>query len=125
MITGIDIVFLHITNKSTVDWYKEFLNLEAGYQTDDGVWTEFALSEDRPPTRFALEYSDATASPVEKQSIMISFRVHSIHEVVETLEHRGVEFFGNPKIMQEGPSLFATLQDPEGNWIQVSQRISE
>lgn len=65
-------------------------------------------------------------SKVEKQPIMISFRVDDdVKETVKDLEKRGVTFFGDPKIKKEGFSLFATFQDAAGNWLQLSQRVEE
>ena len=53
---------------------------------------------------------------------MISFKVKDIQQFVVKLESKGIEFFGKNKIEDVGSSLFATFQDIEGNWIQISQR---
>ncbi|MHA1355887.1 MAG: hypothetical protein ACTSPK_13495 [Candidatus Heimdallarchaeota archaeon] len=38
------------------------------------------------------------------------------------MEEKGVEFYGKNKIQDVGPTLVATFCDPEGNWMQLSQR---
>ena len=123
MITGIDVIFIHAKNSSKLsNWYKEVLELEIGFQTPDFSWQEFKFSEERSTTRFAIDYGGENPSEVEKQKVIISFKVEDIIFVVEHLEKKGIVFFGKEKINDVGPTLVATFQDPEGNWIQVSQR---
>lgn len=124
MIIGIDVVFFHAKNPRTLSkWYNTTLGLKIGFVTDDHSWNEFEFDEERPPTRLAIEYEGSSPSVVEKQRIMVSFRVVDIHSTIRELENRGVVFYGAPKVVEEGQSLFATFQDPEGNWLQISQRI--
>lgn len=54
---------------------------------------------------------------------MISFKVDDIKPTVEQLEKKGVTFVSDPKIVDVGPSFFATFIDPEGNYIQLSQKV--
>ncbi len=123
MIMGIDVVFLHVKDSELMaDWYQNILGVNIGFKTEDLSWQEFELASSRPPTRFAIELVGPSVSEVEKQHIMVSFRVEDVARSVEELEAKGITFYGDPKIMNEGPSLFATLRDPEGNWIQLSQR---
>jgi predicted enzyme related to lactoylglutathione lyase len=125
MILGVDVIYLHASNGADLgEWYKEVLGLQLSFKTSDSSWQEFNF-DDSPPTRFAIESLELGSSGVEQQSIMISFRVDDVKSMVEKLEQKGVEFYGSPKIMREGYSLFATLQDPAGNWIQLSQRIGK
>ena len=122
MILGIDVVFLHVKDPDKLSqWYKNILELELGFITPDKHWQEFNLPE-RNFTRFAIDYVSDQASIVEKQKIMVSFKVLDIHSCVEKLESKGIEFFGDPKINDVGPTLVATFQDIEGNWLQISQR---
>ncbi|MHA1960872.1 MAG: VOC family protein [Candidatus Thorarchaeota archaeon] len=121
MIIGIDVVFIHSKDpERLVEWYRDKLGIELGYS--DSNWNEFVFDLGRPPTRFAIEGVGDDPSKTEAQRIMISLRVTDVKEAVDTLEEKGVQFYGTPKIRDEGPSLFATLRDPEGNWIQLSQR---
>lgn len=125
MILGIDVVYLHVFDSEGLGkWYTEVLGLELKFKTISHSWQEYDFSES-PPTRFAVEAIGMPISKVEKQPIMISFRVDDIEAVVKSLEKKGVRFLGTPKIQKEGFSLFATLQDPAGNWLQLSQRVEE
>lgn len=123
MITGIDVVFFHAKDPVKLsNWYKEVLELEIGFQTPDFSWQEFKFSEERSPTRFAIDFGGENPSEVEKQPIMISFKVVNIHDSIEKLESKGIVFFGKNKINDVGTTLVVTFQDIEGNWIQLSQR---
>ena len=124
LIQGIDVIYLHARDaESTGKWYEEVLGLKVKFKTSDNSWQEYDF-EKSPSTRFAVEAAPLLdSSVVEQQGIMISFRVNDVEKVVSKLEKLGVEFFGTPKIREEGVSRFATLQDPEGNWLQLSQRI--
>ena len=124
LIKGIDVIYLHAHNAETTgQWYEEVLGLHVKFKTPDNSWQEYDF-EKSPPTRFAIESTSSVgASSVEKQSIMISLRVDDVESTVDALEDKGVEFYGSPKIKEEGVSRFATFQDPEGNWLQLSQRI--
>lgn len=54
---------------------------------------------------------------------MISFRVADIQAAVQTLVEKGVRFYpvNENIIFDVGPSFVATFQDPDGNWVQLSQ----
>ncbi|MHA1769538.1 MAG: VOC family protein [Candidatus Thorarchaeota archaeon] len=124
MIEEIDVVFLHARrSQETARWYNETLGIPLAFCTLDFSWQEFDMSE-ASPTRFAIEEAPDAPSSVEEQRIMISFRVKDLRSFVKELESRGVQFTGTPRIQREGQSLFATLKDPEGNWIQLSQRAA-
>ena len=60
---------------------------------------------------------------VEKQAVMISFRVDDIEIAVAELVAKGVKFYPSKEkaIFDVGPSLVATFVDPDGNWMQLSQ----
>jgi predicted enzyme related to lactoylglutathione lyase len=123
MIKGIDIVFIHVKNpKLMAEWYKKALNLDIASQTDDLHWQEFEFASDIDKTRFALDFPGEEPNGPTQQSIMISFKVDDIGPTVEQLEKKGVIFIGDPKIVDVGPSFFATFIDPEGNYIQLSQK---
>ncbi len=123
MITGIDVVFIHVQDPvKMASWYQEVLGVDIGFQTPNLHWQELNLNDNRPPTRFGLDHIGDIPSPTEQQRIMISFGVEDIHLIVETLEKRGIVFYGTPKIVDAGPTLFATTKDPEGNWLQFSQK---
>jgi predicted enzyme related to lactoylglutathione lyase len=124
MIQGVDVIYLHAKNgEQTGKWYEEVLGLNVKFKTPDSSWQEYDFDAS-PPTRFAVEATPLPdTSQGEKQSIMISFRVADVEAAVDNLERKGVEFYGTPKIKEEGVSRFVTLKDPEGNLLQLSQRI--
>ncbi|NHJ46711.1 MAG: hypothetical protein FK733_02875 [Asgard group archaeon] len=125
MIIGIDVVFIHVKNpEKMTKWYVEKLGLEIGFSTPDKDWQEFSLDENRPTTRFALDYGGPDPSKVEQQPIMISFKVENIFDAIKYLGLKGVKFLGKDIISDVGPTLVATFQDPEGNYLQISQRKS-
>jgi len=123
MILGIDVVFIHVKNPEMMTkWYQEKLGIDIGYSTPNLDWQEFNLPEKRLPARFALDYSGPNPSKIEQQPIIISFRVADIYKAVAELEGRGIEFTGTEKVFDVGPTFVATFQDPEGNYLQLSQR---
>ncbi|NHJ39377.1 MAG: hypothetical protein FK731_05035 [Asgard group archaeon] len=123
MILGIDVVFIHIKNPELMaNWYEEKLGLKIGYSTPGKNWQEFNLNEKRPVTRFALDFIGSSNSRIEQQPIIISFRVENIYDAIKILESKGIEFYGKEKIIDVGPTLIATFCDPEGNFLQISQR---
>ena len=123
MITGIDVVFIHAKNPlKLAQWYKETLDLELGFGMPDLSWQEFSFPEGETKTRFALDFAGENPSIVEQQPIIISFKVDDLQKTVAILENKGIQFFGKEIITDVGPTLVATLQDIEGNWIQLSQR---
>ena len=119
MIPGIDVAFIHTPHHALADWYADVLGLPVGY--GDAGWQSFQVSEG---SRFAIDYTTFPRSAVEKQAILLSFKVNDIRQEVETLAGRGVRFYPSAKtaIFDVGPSLVATFIDPDGNWMQLSQR---
>lgn len=119
IIKGIDVVFAHISRQETVAWYRDVLGLELLYE--DGHRAEFETSD---AVRFALDHVGDHPSEVERQRIMISFRVRDLQDAISALQVRGVVFHeGATGIVNDvGPSLVATFRDPDGNWLQISQR---
>ena len=123
MIIGIDVVFLHVKDPDMMsNWYQEKLGLEISFSGLDKSWQEFSFDDTRPPTRFALDYGGPNPSPVEQQPIIISFKVEDIEIAVNKLVKKDVEFVGKSKIFDVGPTLVATFKEPEGNYLQLSQR---
>jgi predicted enzyme related to lactoylglutathione lyase len=119
LILGIDVVFLHSPHSELGDWYQEKLGLKPGY--DDAHWQEFTMSQG---SRFGLDFTGYPRSVIEKQAVMVSFKVADIHQAIDQLNKKGVSFAETPQgvIFDVGPALVATFQDPDGNWMQLSQR---
>lgn len=118
MIKAIDVVYIHTPHRELGDWYKNILSLEPGFSDDH--WQEFVVENG---SRFALDFTSYPKSVVEKQSIMISFIVDDIKVAVKKLSSMGVKFYPSTAetIFDVGPAFVATFQDPDGNWLQLSQ----
>ena len=118
LILGIDVVYLHSPHTELAGWYTDVLGLSKGY--GDGHWQEFNLQNG---SRFAIDFTTYPRSVIEKQSVMISYQVADIAKAVEVFTARGVKFFESTEgvIFDVGPALVATFQDPDGNWMQLSQ----
>lgn len=120
MIKGISVAYIHTPNKKLADWYEKTLGLKKGYGDDS--WQAFETAEG---SSFALDFISYPSSTVQKQSIMISFAVNDIHTAVEELSKRGIRFYPDNDIAKTifdvGPSLVATFEDPDGNFVQISQ----
>lgn len=118
MIKGIDVVYVHSAHPALGDWYAEILGMSKGY--GDAHWQAFQTEEG---ARFAVDYTGYPRSVVEKQAVIVSFKVDDIETAVNTLAARGVEFYPSKDkaIFDVGPALVATFADPDGNWMQLSQ----
>src|SRR2546425_2777948 len=122
MIKGIGVTSIHSPHgEKLADWYSKTLGIPID-ATFPG-WTEFKMSEG---SRFAIDHTSSPRSVLEKQPMMISFEVDDIVNVVRELASCGVRFVPSVEqtIFDVGPSLVATFQDPDGNWVQLSQRKS-
>ena len=120
MIEAIDVVFIHSQKgEELASWYARVLGLPQNVIAPE--WRELKLKEG---ARFAVDCTSFPRSTIEKQPIVISFKVRDIKEAVKTLETRGVTFYegDSGKIMDVGPTLVATFCDPDGNWLQLSQQ---
>ena len=119
MILGIDVAFIHTPHRVLADWYADTLGLAMGY--GDAGWQSFQVSEG---SRFAIDFTSFPRSAVKKQANILSFRVDDIRQAVETLAARAVRFYPSAEtaIFDVGPTLVATFLDPDGNWMQLSQR---
>jgi len=86
MILGIDVVCLHVFDSETLgNWYSEVLGLNLKFKTTNHELQEYDLGES-PLTRFVIEAIGMPISNVEKQPIMISFRVDDIKATIKVLE---------------------------------------
>lgn len=121
MIKGIDVVYVHTFNEPLADWYEKTLGLKASPRYPG--WQGFDLPDG---SRFGFDFIKYPSSTVQRQPIVISFLVEDIHQAVEELSKKGVRFYpDNDKtktIFDVGPTLVATFEDPEGNFVQLSQR---
>jgi predicted enzyme related to lactoylglutathione lyase len=121
MIKGIDVVFIHSPNSDLGNWYSQVFGLSKGYW--DQHWQELQTSIG---SRFAIDITSSFPSDIEKQHVIISFLVDDIQQAVNKLVEKGVKFYPSREktIFDAGSSLVATFQDPDGNWMQLSQKKS-
>ena len=121
MVKGLAVAYIHTPNKELADWYEKTLGIKKGY--GDSHWQEFQMQSG---SRFALDFISYPSSTVQKQSIMLSFEVEDINKAVEELALKNVRFYpDNNKektIFDVGPALVATFEDPDGNFVQISQQ---
>jgi hypothetical protein len=119
MILGIDVAFIHTPHHALADWYADVLCLPKGCG-DDG-WQSFQVSEG---SRFAIDYTAFPRSAIEKQAILLSFKVDHIRKEDGVLTGRKVRFYPSAEtaILDVGPSLVGTFTEPDGNWMQLSRR---
>ena len=120
MIKGIHVAYIHTANPELANWYAETLGLNKGY--GDQHWQNFDLEQG---SNFALDFIGYPSSTVQKQSMMISFEVADIYQAVQALAAKGVRFYPDndleKTIFDVGPTLVATFEDPDGNYVQLSQ----
>ena len=119
MIQGVGVVYIHSPHGEKLsEWYSRTLGLpvEASFPG----WTEFRMGAG---PRFAVDHTSFPQSVVEKQGVVISFKVDDLEKDVKELAAKGVRFFPSAEktIFDVGPSLVATFADPDGNWIQLHQ----
>ncbi|TFG12117.1 VOC family protein [Candidatus Thorarchaeota archaeon] len=119
MIKGIDVVFFYSRDLGQlIKWYQEMFDMDFSRDSQESDWAEFAFSEDSVSTRLAFHAWHENV----QQKFMISFLVDDIHTLVKRLQEKGAELLGTPLITEIEDSFFATIRDPEGNIIQVSER---
>ena len=120
MIKGIDVTYIHTANKELADWYNEKLGIEKSYGDDH--WQGMSMSEG---SNFGFDFIGFPSSTVQRQPVMISFKVDDIYHAVEELKNRGVRFYPDndpdKTIFDVGPKFVATCEDPDGNFFQLSQ----
>ena len=112
-VTGIGGFFFRSENPNELaKWYLEHLGVDLvpqDYETPP--WQQEA-----GPTVFAPFPKDSAMIPQNK-TWMINFRVKDLKKMVEQLETAGIKVTVDPEKYPNGS--FATLQDPEGNGIQL------
>mgnify|MGYP006297464271 FL=1 len=119
MIKGIDVVFFYSRKlNEMIKWYQDVFEMDFSRDVEDSDWAEFSFPENPLSARLAIH---AWHKRVE-QEVMISFLVDDIHSLVKDLEEKEVELVGSPVITELEDSFFATIRDPEGNLIQISER---
>jgi hypothetical protein len=123
-VEGIEVVFLHSPRgRALAAWFTDTLQVDVAVEV--GPWTELAVGGG---TRFAVDATRDAPSEVERQAVVISFRVADVRAAVAELRARGVKLYppdgdDDRVIFRAGPSLVATFQDPDGTWHQLAERV--
>jgi len=119
VINGLSVAYIHSAHGEKLsEWYSKTLGLKI--EGSFPGWTEFKMGAG---SRFAIDSTSFPKSVIEKQPIVLSFAVEDIKKAVKDLAERGVRFYPSPDktIFDVGPSLVATFEDPDGNWVQLNQ----
>lgn len=119
MIRGIDVAYLHSPHGDELaTWFGETLGIQTSASFPG--WRELDVGEG---SRLGIDVTSFPRSVVEKQAVMLSFRVDDIEAAVEELAAKGVSFYPDRErtIFDVGPKWVATFCDPDGNWHQLSQ----
>ena len=119
MIQGLSVASLHSPHGDKLaEGYSKTLGLPV--QASFPGWTEFKMGSG---SRFAVDQTAFPRSVVEKQPVMLSFLVDDLKSEVKALAAKGVRFYPSAEetVFDVGPSLVATFEDPDGNWVQLNQ----
>lgn len=117
-------VFIYSTKPEELgNWYKKAFQLDWEYAEEYGAW--FITYKYRTISGEAIRYSifsilKAKEQPkVEGKAFTINLRISDIHALKKHLSNIGIECSEPKDYPDEG--LFAWLQDPEGNYIELWQ----
>jgi glyoxylase I family protein len=115
-VTGIGGIFFRAKDPVALnEWYTKHLgmnNLHVNYDP----WIQ-----QKGPTVFSLfGNDDKECFGGSKQSFMLNFRVEDLDNFVQQLKAGGVKILKELE-NQEGVGLFASIEDPEGNRVELWQ----
>ncbi len=119
LIEKVDAAYIHTTKGSGLaKWYQEILGLDAGWGSD--TWQEFKMPQ--ASSTFAVDFLKG-GSPVQNQSIIVSFHVDDIQAAVKHMLGKNVRFLivNNSPIEDRPWGYLASFQDGDGNWMQLNQ----
>ena len=119
MIKGVNSILVWTEDlKNLVPFYRDTLGLKA---TDIG--DEFALFEIGGAQQLALGvHSEVKGKSKEPNRVMVNLDVDDIQAEYERLKSKGVQFIRPPTREPADESMIiATLQDPDGNTLQLFQ----
>jgi len=114
VIRGVDVVYLHSPHGDELaTWFADTLGIPT--KASFPGWRELDVGEEG--SRLGIDVTSYPRSVVEKQAVMLSFRVDDIEAAVDDLAGKGVSFYPDRErtIFDVGPKLVATFCDPDGN----------
>jgi predicted enzyme related to lactoylglutathione lyase len=100
-----------------VSFYRDVVGLTLARQ-DGSQWAEFATE----PVRFALHGTEGHA--VRPGGAAVMFRVDDLDVARRTMEQKGVTFDEHSGEV-EGFARFATFRDPDGNRVELIERLQK
>jgi glyoxylase I family protein len=113
-VTGIGGFFFRSRDpKALADWYERHLGINPVPTSYDGA----AWEQEAGTTVFAPFPTDTKMFGRDSQQWMINFRVRSLAAMAAQLQQAGIAVEVDPTVYPNG--LFASLNDPEGNPIQL------
>lgn len=121
MVAGLGGVFIYSENpKVLADWYTAHLGLDYGYtENHQAYYVTFPHKEMDGRTEryhiFSILYTKHRPM-IDGKFFTINLRVEGIGDILKKLEKEKVELRG-PEFHEEG--VFAWLNDPEGNFIEL------
>jgi len=115
-VTGIGGVFFRARDpKALAAWYRDHLGIDpVPTSYDDRPW-----SQEAGPTVFAPFEKDTDYFGSQENQFMVNFRVDDLEAMITQLEAAGIEVRRWRDAMPNG--VFAHLNDPEGNQIELWQ----
>lgn len=115
-VSGIGGLFFRAKNpKELAEWYENYL----GVSQVPATYEEEPWSQDKGPTVFAPFEENTEYFGKPSQQWMINFRVKNLSAMLEQLVSAGIDVEIDPEEYPNG--TFASLNDPEGNPIQLWQ----
>jgi predicted enzyme related to lactoylglutathione lyase len=112
VVNRLDLVFYWVSDlKRAMAFYRDVLGLRV-VREDEGSWAEF----DAGGRRFAV-HSAGDGQPVVTGGATAVFSVNDLDRAKAELAGRGVAFGHEGAV--EGWARFASLQDPDGNTLQL------
>lgn len=122
MLKKLDIVVIQVKDwPNAVKWYTEKLGLKLLYREDDDQWCQLTFPEGE--TNLALL---GNSKGIEKGSnrCLPDILVDNLDRTVKELKAREVKFKGDIRGGDEGFRII-TLQDPEGNELQLYEWVQK
>jgi len=115
-VTGIGGFFFRSRNpEALAAWYETHLGINGpGQSADDQPWRQEAGTTALAPFKQDTDYFGRP-----DKTWGINFRVRDLDRMVEQLRTAGIEVTVNPETYPMG--RFATLKDPEGNFVELWQ----
>ena len=114
---------------SAVIWTQDLAKLASFYRDTMGLQSEmdtgeFVAFKSETGAQLALgKHSEVTGRSREPYRVMLDLTVDDCQAEYERLKGKGVKFLREPSRDEGGGFVIATLQDPDGNTLQLFQAV--